>query len=402
MTISEAIQWTEILATGKYSQDELNEFLSCVQTADSADVNQILDTYYSALNKQENYSLHLQPDFIDRLKSLKPTNEAVADETPVIKIHTHRRWMSMSAAAVLFFAIAGSSYFLLVQKSNHTPAIIAANKDHAPGSNKAILTLADGSQVVLDEAKQGDVAQQSGVKIIKLDSGMLAYTSSEPPVSGKVEVAYNTITTPRGGQYQLILQDGSHVWLNSASSLKFPTAFPGNNRTVELTGEGYFEVAKNASKPFIVSVGKMEVNVLGTHFNVIAYADENAIKTTLLEGSVKVTHGANNALIVPGQQASLLKDADKFNVGIANIDEVIAWKEGKFWFNEMNISGIMRQIARWYDVEVVYEGNLSGITLSGVIPRKKYVSELLEALEMTQKVKFKLEGNKIIVRPYYK
>lgn len=403
MTINEAIRWTEKLAKGDYSKEEWESFLACVQSAGNEDMNRILDAYYTALGHEQNQTSMVGPGFIQRLSALRPQQEAVlAELKPYGKKEGRKRWMLAAAAVViLLFIISGLTYFVHDKKASLPVQRLAVQKDHAPGGNKAVLTLANGKQIVLDDATQGDIAQQAGVKIIKLDSGMIACTAPAG-ASGKLLPAYNTITTPRGGQYQLILPDGSHVWLNSASSLRFPNFFHGENRKVELTGEGYFEVAKNPSRPFIVSLADMEITVLGTHFNVMAYADEETVKTTLLEGSVKVKHGNNNSMIVPGQQASLQKGADQFTIDKANIDEVIAWKEGKFRFDEMNIHAIMRQIERWYDVQVEYSGNLKGITLTGVVPRKNYVSELLNALELTQRVHFTVTGDKITVEPYNK
>lgn len=273
----------------------------------------------------------------------------------------------------------------------------------APGTNKAILTLADGKQIVLDEAKNGNLADQGNTKVIKLN-GQIAYNEFAMAVpNGKnAAVAYNTVTTPRGGQYQLILADGSRVWLNAESSLRFPTSFQGKERRVELAGEGYFEIAKDATKPFIVKINttseeKDEVEVLGTHFNIMAYNDEGIVKTTLLEGSVKINRNNKIAMLKPGQQAKLQNQSIKV-VEDVDTDEAIAWKNGYFQFTSANLQQVMRQIARWYDVDISYEGKIPERKFGGKISRDNNASEVLKVLELS-KVKFRIENRKIIVTP---
>jgi ferric-dicitrate binding protein FerR (iron transport regulator) len=273
----------------------------------------------------------------------------------------------------------------------------------APGGNKAFLTLADGSIVTLDSIQTGILAKQGDSRVVKLDSGLLAYNTLGNQGG---EPVYNVIATPRGGQYQVQLPDGTRAWLNSTSSLRFPTSFSGKERTVILTGEGYFEVAKDPSRPFVVAVGAMKVTVLGTRFNIMAYGDEAVVKTSLVEGSVRVSSGDNGALLKPGQQAQL-RAGDNNPVGgrikiieDADMEEALAWKDGRFRFNETDIESIMRQVGRWYDVDIVYRGDLSDVELSGSISRKEYIAQLLELLEATKRVRFVKEGGKIIVMPY--
>lgn len=317
-------------------------------------------------------------------------------------------WPRYAAAAVLFFII-GSGIFLLLQEKNVNKEVAVTDQKEytkevlAPGGNKAILTLADGKQIVLDEAKNGNLADQGNTKVIKLN-GQIAYNeSSMAALNGKnVAVSYNTITTPRGGQYQLILADGSMVWLNASSSLRFPTSFQGKERRVELSGEGYFEIAKDASKPFTVTINttlgeKNEVEVLGTHFNIMAYNDEGIVKTTLLEGSVKINHNNKIAMLKPGQQAKLQNQSMKV-VDDVDTDEAVAWKNGYFQFTSANLQQVMRQIARWYDVDISYEGKIPERKFGGKISRDNNASEVLKVLELS-KVKFRIENRKIIVTP---
>jgi ferric-dicitrate binding protein FerR (iron transport regulator) len=211
------------------------------------------------------------------------------------------------------------------------------------------------------------------------------------------EVLYNTVSTPRGGQYQLTLSDGSKVWLNASSSLRFPTAFPGTERRVEITGEAYFEVAGNESKPFVVDIaGKGEVEVLGTQFNINAYEDEPAIKTTLLEGKVKVSesNGSQSSVLKPGQQAQL---ANGIRV-MDNVDmeEIMAWKTGWFYFDRQELPAIMRQVSRWYDVDVRYEGRISKKSFSGIVGRDNDIKDVLKIMENAG-IRFRIEGSSITV-----
>ncbi|HET9280085.1 MAG TPA: FecR family protein, partial [Flavitalea sp.] len=266
--------------------------------------------------------------------------------------------------------------------------------DVAPGGDKAILTLADGSTVVLDDAQNGTLAQQGSSKIIKLD-GKLVY---DPANKNSREVVYNTITTPNGGQYQLELPDGSLVWLNATSSIHFPTSFVGKERRVEITGEAYFEIAKNRDMPFIVTVNNAEVQVLGTHFNVNAYNDEENVKTTLLEGSVKFVSGDNINMLKPGQQSQLANNGLIKVVNNVDVEEVVAWKNGMFDFENAGIETVMRQLSRWYDVDVEYNGKTDDLFIAEM-RRNIKLSDALKALELTGKVKFDIQGKKIIVMP---
>lgn len=269
-------------------------------------------------------------------------------------------------------------------------------KDIAPGTNKAILTLGNGAIVILDSTANGQLGVQGNTKVIKLDDGQLHYVKGEG--SGKEDVLYNSISTPRGGQYQVVLADGSQVWLNASSSLRFPTTFKGNIREVEISGEAYFEIAHNPSKPFRVKVKGMYVNVLGTHFNVMAYDGEEQIKTTLLEGSLKVSNTSSSRLIKPGQQVELLENGTFNLIADADIEEAVAWKNGKFLFNRADIRTIMRQVERWYDVDVVFERK-ADLHFTGELSRYANVSQLLRKLELTNEVHFRIEKGRITVLP---
>ncbi|MDH7460637.1 FecR domain-containing protein [Chitinophagaceae bacterium 26-R-25] len=318
-----------------------------------------------------------------------------AEVLPITRKSKHQlSWVKYAAAIILICGV--SAYWWIANRNiknniadNHSEAIAQIK----PGGDKAILTLADGRTINLDSAANGNLASQAGVQIRKLASGQIAYEISS---AHNEKVVWNTISTPKGGQYQLTLPDGTKVWLNAASSLRFPTAFTGKERRVEITGEGYFEVEHNAEKPFYVSVGKTDVKVLGTHFNVMAYDDEEAKQITLLEGSVLVSQASDNAKLIPGQQARV---AANINVtDNVDLEQVIAWKNGAFVFGDsMSVEEVMRQIARWYDVDVVFRHKING-HIGGSVSRNANISDVLKILELTGAVKFEIAGRKVIVQ----
>jgi transmembrane sensor len=264
-----------------------------------------------------------------------------------------------------------------------------------PGSNKATLTLSDGSNIDLDDSKAGTLCKQGKVTVGKRADGSLVYQSSG---TQSAVALYNTITTPKGGQYQIVLSDGTKVWLNAASSLKYPATFSGSERKVELIGEAYFEVAKNKNMPFKVSLNNMDIEVLGTHFNVNAYADEPEVTTTLLEGAVKLSNAGRHSMLKPGQQARMGRQ-NNFDIQAVNTDEAVAWKNGYFIFDNENIQQIMRKISRWYDVDVDYAGNVDEGDFGGTASRFNSISGILKSLELTGTVHFKVQGRRITVMP---
>jgi ferric-dicitrate binding protein FerR (iron transport regulator) len=303
------------------------------------------------------------------------------------------------AAAVLLLIIAGT--YLFINRRQQAQNIVAGKpadvlkNDAAPGGNKALLTLADGSTINLDSAQNGLLAKEGNAAITKTADGRLAYNDFN---SSQVKPVYNLLSTPRGGQFQLTLPDGSKVWLNAASSIRYPTAFIGSERNVEVTGEVYFEVIKNASMPFRVKVNDLTVEVLGTHFNINAYSNEPAIKTTLLEGSVKIGNHNDSAILKPGQQAQINKVAALKVLNNIDVDEVMAWKNGFIAFKSADIKTIMRQLSRWYDVDIVYNGNIGERNFTGEIPRSENLSEVLKILQASN-IHFKIENKKLIVMP---
>lgn len=306
------------------------------------------------------------------------------------------RW----AAAAIFILMAGLSG-LLLKKQPDKP--IKITKNHVingtpikPGSNMATLTLADGTTIALEDAADGIVAQTGGTAVKKLGKGLIAYSGKGNNAPAD-EHSINTINIPRGGQYMVTLSDGTKVWLNSESSLTYPVAFGGAQRKVILKGEAYFEVNKNEQKPFIAQTDHAEVYVLGTHFNINAYEDEKNEKVTLLEGSVRLSAGTDKALLRPGEQGIVELSRAGIEKKKVNINQIMAWKAGYFVFRNNTIQDIMRQIGRWYDVEVVYQGDIPKGTFGGTYSRNKDIHELLKGLELTGLVHFKIEGRKIIV-----
>jgi len=286
--------------------------------------------------------------------------------------------LAIAASIVLCFSV--GLYFIAQRKA--TPLTAKTElKNILPGGNKAVLTLADGTVVDLDDAKNGQIANQSGVIIRKAKNGQLEYIIKEMPqvaIKGS-----NTIATPRGGQYQVNLPDGTKVWLNAATTLKYPYAFAKNERLVELNGEAYFEVSKDHTRPFKVKTDAQNIEVLGTHFNINAYRDEAIIKTTLLEGSVKVSNASRTINLHPGEQSKLNINTAKLTLNQqVDIDKEMAWKNNIFSFDDDDLQSIMRQISRWYDVDVVYQGKITSEKYIGEIPRSSNLAEVFKILEL--------------------
>jgi ferric-dicitrate binding protein FerR (iron transport regulator) len=339
------------------------------------------------------------------ITALSSYNISKARKRLAKKISPRRRVVTIwalryaSAAAVLVVLVTG---YLLVKKQPHIteskPLAVHApvNDVSAPEKVHAILTLANGKNVVLDSVNNGRLASDGNASITKLSDGHLVYDGQSLKAG---EVQYNTLTVPRGSRIvELTLSDGTNVTLNAASSITYPTSFPSTDRQVKIDGEAYFEVAHDVRKPFIVQKGDAKVEVLGTHFNINAYDDEDAIAVTLLEGSVKVSsrRTTGNIILKPGQMARVKERIDVLKK--VDVNEVMAWKEGKFRFGESTDLGtVMRQIARWYDVEIVYKGNVSG-HLGGTINREANISEVLKILEMTGAAHFAIQDNKVVVQ----
>ncbi|MBB6239119.1 ferric-dicitrate binding protein FerR (iron transport regulator) [Pedobacter sp. AK013] len=300
--------------------------------------------------------------------------------------------LKWAAAAVVFIVFSFTAYLSLQKKKEHVFAT-----DVAPGKNKAILTLADGKKISLSDAMKGDVAKEAGFSITKTADGQLVYN-----VAGSENVndsRLNTISTPNGGEWQIQLPDGSTVWLNAASSIQYSLNIgTAKQRVVKLDGEAYFEVAKNATHPFIVETDKQAVEVLGTHFNINSYKDEKVTKTTLLEGSVRVSHNKTNEseVLKPGEQS--LVSVSGIAIKEVDVDEAIAWKKGYFMFNNERQESILRKVARWYNVEIEYaDQDAKDVMYYGTVSRFEKISKVLTKFEQTGEVRFDIKGNKVIV-----
>lgn len=298
-------------------------------------------------------------------------------------------------AAALFAGLIGGGIFYFYPK--HPPSVaepaVTVQGDILPGTHGAVLKLANGKVIVLDTARSGRLVNQAGHIISKTDSTLEV---SSTGVAGKVE--YYTLTTPRARREQLLLADGTRVWLNAGSSIRFPNAFPGAVRSVEVTGEAYFEVAKKAGQPFVVSVDEVKIDVLGTEFNVMAYRDERRIKTTLLEGAVRVTSGTDALLLKPGQEAWIESKDRMHLVRKANLNEAVAWKNNLFWFEKDDVRTVMNSLSRWYDVDIVIKGNIPDL-FTGSMPRDLTFSKVFEVLQKTGGIHYKIEEGKVIVTP---
>lgn len=311
-------------------------------------------------------------------------------------LHTIRLWVRVSGIAALLFIISIVTLFYLKDKKDQVlfTERNAHQNDIGPGGYKAILTLENGKKIKLLNDKPGPLAKQGTIQISALSNGGLLYHGNSRSNSKEI---LNTLETPRGGQYQIILPDGTKVWLNAASTLTYPTSFIGNYRKVTLQGEAYFEVAKNKDKPFKVQSNHQEIEVLGTRFNVMSYSDEDNTRTTLLEGSISVSKGKYRKIIAPGQESITNNhlSGNLISVATADLEKNMAWKNDEFIFNGENIQNIMKLISRWYDIEVVFHHPPDQTRYWGVVSRFKNISAILKMLQSTGKVRFKIEGRRI-------
>lgn len=360
------------------------------------DINFFLQNSWSEFETNQRFA---DSDAAIMLKNILAKAKSREPEKPST-VARRMNWIRMAVAASVLIAISIGAFFVFNQK-NIEPSSIVKNQPpidiKAPAINRAMITLANGQKIFLDSAGNGSLAMQGNVQVVKLANGQIGYQVGEGKVT--TEIIYNTLSNPRGSKViSMVLSDGSRVWLNAGSSLTYPVAFAGKERKVSITGEAYFEIAHDAFKPFYVSKGAMNVRVLGTHFNINCYEDEDAIKVTLLEGLVNVTVLGQSAKLKPGEQARINASHQVQTARDVNIDEVMAWKNGLFSFDEVGIKEVMRQLARWYDVDVMYEGIIPQQKFGGDIQRTLSLSQVLEVLEKSG-VRFRTEERKIIVLP---
>ncbi len=388
MTTAEIKQLLPSLAREQCSQTDVDNFDNWLKTASFEDAAEVMDLYYpltknATIDKATAQSLYQQIE-----NSLNLAEGQHLEPVPRVNVF---QWKMAAAAAIL---IAGISFFLLLKSTTSFPKIASIEQryqnDVPAGGNKAKLILEDGSELLLDNgANQQQHANTAGINI-NFQEGSVTYQS----VANTKSIEYNTISIPRGGQYQLTMSDGSKVWLNAGTTLKFPRSFAGDKRSVELSGEAYFEVAKNQEAPFIVKLNNVDVQVLGTHFNVKAYPDESSIKTTLLEGSVQLQAGNSSTLLQPGKQGVF--DGGNILVNDANTAEVVAWKNGQFLFDKSDIESIMQQFERWYDINVQYESGVPKNRFVGEFSRDLSLAASLKILELSG-IHFTISGKNITV-----
>jgi transmembrane sensor len=374
----------------KDATDLLNRYLAGNVTKEE---KALVESWY--INYSKNARL---PDIDDQqMEDSQQDNllKLLAEIRPKTK-NNNFRYLKVAAAVSGLIIVSLTLFKPFITDKKHAATVkLAKASPLPPGSNKAMLILSDGSSIALTDAKKGQLANDKGVKINKNANGQITYTRNG--MSTKLQVnAFNTVITPRGGQYQLVLSDGSKVWLNSASSLKYPVTFTGNKREIELSGEAYFEVVHDQRKPFRVISNGQVVEDLGTHFNVNAYTDEPAVKTTLLEGSVKVLSNGVSKTIKPNEQIQL-KDGS-MHIVKADVTEAIAWKNGFFYFKDDDIKSVMRQLARWYNVDIKYEGQIPQREFSGEISKNIDASKLLSILSF-EKITYHIENKTIIIKP---
>ncbi|HEY9195894.1 MAG TPA: FecR domain-containing protein [Mucilaginibacter sp.] len=383
----------QLLHKQQLSTDDKQWLLDYIENTDQNELRQLLDAEFTSdindLN-QEDF------DFPDQVLTEIYRKAGIPEQQNAKIVHIWIKRLSIAAAfAGLFLAV---SFWVFkvkkntIQGDNQTAGHVFKN-DVAPGSNKAILTLSNGKTIVLDSAKNGVIASQGNSNVTKSHNGELVYSAGARNVD---DVVFNTISTPRGGYYQVELPDGSKAWLNAASSIRFPTSFAGKERRVEITGEAYFEVTKNKQRPFIVKVNNSEIRVLGTHFNVNAYNDESSIRTTLLEGAVQFSSGLKKCLLKPGQQSELDRTGQINVIEDVDVDGVLAWKNGLLHFEDVDIESVMRRLSRWYDVDIVYHNKTSDHFFVE-LPAQSKLSDVLKMMELTGRVSFEIHGKKVIV-----
>jgi ferric-dicitrate binding protein FerR (iron transport regulator) len=352
-----------------------------------------LDAWY--LNKASKSTMQLNRNELEDSYELLKSKLPLQQERKVINL-----WPRVAVAASIALLL-GTGIFYFAKPEKPIIEVVEKQKEIAPGGTRGILTLSNGKQIVLADISAKDTIAQEGEEVtIKMDEkGVITYTINPNAASSKEDPnAFNTLSTPTGGQYNIVLADGTKVYLNTVSSIKYPTQFNGDRRVVELEGEAYFEVAKNKSKPFIVKSGDQEIEVLGTHFNVHAYNNESVVKTTLLEGSVAVTYKNQKAILKPGQQSNVSESFSKIAVRNVDTEAAIAWKNGRFKFDNADLKSVMKQLERWYGIKVEYRGDVSDVRFNGGTFMNKNLSEVLKVLELSN-IKFKVEGKTIIVYP---
>ncbi|WP_316746731.1 FecR family protein [Pedobacter gandavensis] len=403
------------LLNNQCSETELEDFLRKINEEQYQEIyGQLIWDNLAAEVHPNELDASLQKRLDQRLEFILATEQNIESKqsirSRIFKVPQKYRMFKYAIAASVLLTVSVALVFF-----GNKNALVSVNpvaaKLPVPGGNEAILTLSDGTRLFLNDIKNGNLALESGISIVKTKDGELIYQalkdSETGPVSGQnsdkeAPLEYNVLETPKGGQYQIVLPDGTKVWLNAASYLKFPASFANHKkREVELRGEAYFEVVKDKFKPFSVMATaaaglKETVEVLGTHFNISSYPDESKLKTTLLEGSVRIGTSGTQVLF-PGQQS--VRSNSGLRIKEIDVEEVIAWKNGFFVFENDNLEGILKKLSRWYDVDIDYDGRLNHVQVTGEVSRNTDLMEVLRMLEKTDKFKFKVQGRRVSVMP---
>lgn len=365
-------------------------------TATEAEIFE-LETFYNLFEDKKGYTDYLDHTQKNAYKELlyDRINTKINKYQQPLKLKKERGMQLVLRIAASVFIICGIAlyaYYLNKSIGVHEKSLVGA-QDSSKRNSKAVLTLANGQKIVLTDAKVGVLSDEDGIVIHKTAEGKIVYTDKNQVVQAYI----NQIDIPKGEKYQIQLPDGTKVWLNTLSSLRYPAAFTGKEREVELKGEAYFEVAKNKNKPFRVKTASQTIEVLGTHFNINGYADESWTKTTLLEGSVKISHNDKSIILKPGQQALTDISTTYIRTSIVDTEEVLAWKNGYILFEDADIRSIMKKLSRWYDIEVEYDGEVTNQKFGGAFQQSASLEELLKYLESYGDVHFKTQGRRVIV-----
>jgi len=382
------------------SQKEIKELFNILKSSSDQELTKLMRDEWEHFQHMEApfFGFDKSQEMLDKILASGRDQNNLHEEAPAVKSRIRPLiFISISAAAaIIILNIIGLDFW--TEKLTPPPVQIASEKVEpilSPGGNKAVLTLANGQRIILDSIKNGIVEKNESFEINKTEDGQLVYHAFDRNYKNASNGDFNIISTPRGGEYRIILPDGSKVWLNAASSLKFPGVFKRNVREVELDGEAYFEIAKRSAMPFKVRSGNTEIEVLGTHFNLKAYSNQKVIKTTLVEGSVKINEGKSSVLLKPGQQARQAGG----NITILNnvdIEEQVAWKDGLFVFKDASIEEVMSQVSSWYDLDVTFEGKIPEKYLTGKVSRSVNATEFMNLLNYAG-VKFKITGEHIVI-----
>jgi hypothetical protein len=375
-------------------EDEIKDLLLKYQTGKcTPEEIAFLEDWYTQWNKTGPLDLSAE-EFESDLR-------AISKNIPTLHYGKQRSlWLKFAAASVLFFMAAGG-YFVLHKQSAKQKFVQNQVNSIGPGGSKAVLTLSNGRKISLTDIANGKLIQQGIATINKTSDGKIIYHADHPTNRSvnalENDVSYNTLTTPRSGQYTIILADGTIVMLDAASSIKFPVSFNGNDRKVEITGQVYFEVVYNKNKPFHVLVNGQDIKDLGTHFNIKAYEDEPDITTTLIEGKLSISNNITSKILKPGQEAIVKQGEKSITVKSADVEESVAWKNGLFIFHQESLKDIMKTIARWYDVDIEYNGTKPLRKLGGTISKYKNINELLDNFKITSGIKYTIEGRRVIL-----